>query len=91
MKPFRYLVPIVMFVLVAAVFSGCQPPTVATTAADLRDRFEAADADSDGQLTLAEAQAANANLTEANFNTIDTNADGFLTLAELEAAIEAGG
>ena len=91
MNLFRQLSAMVMFVLVAAAFSGCQPPTVATIAADLRDRFDESDADSDGQLSLAEAQAANSDLTEANFNEIDTNTDGFLSLAELDAAAETGG
>ncbi len=89
-KLFRYLAPIALFVLVAAVFSGCPKLTAASAAADLQDRFDAVDTDSDGQLTLAEAQAAIGGLTEAVFNEIDANADGNLTPAELEAAVQAG-
>ena len=75
-----------MLLFATTVFSGCQPPTLATIAAELRDDFATADADSDARLSLAEAQAANTDLTEAQFNSIDTDDDGFLSLAELEGS-----
>lgn len=47
-------------------------------------RFAAADANHDGQLTLAEAQAGMPRVA-ANFGKIDADASGTVTLQEIEA------
>ncbi len=58
-------------------------PSAAEVARLLLDGFGAADGDNSGALTLQEAQAAEAGLTEAVFNELDANEDGVLTPKEL--------
>ena len=47
--------------------------------------FAEADSNSDGKLSLEEAQAANLQDVVSNFKKIDTDRDGFLSKAELKA------
>lgn len=48
------------------------------------------DADGDGMVSYAEAQAALPDLTEAEFAALDANGDGMLNAEEIAAAEEAG-
>jgi len=60
---------------------GESPSVVAQ---ELNDNFTAADTDSSGGLSLAEAQAYASSLDANTFNTLDANHDGQLTQAELQ-------
>lgn len=59
------------------------PPTVKQAAQGLYDGFSAADANQDGVLNLAEAQAVQPDLTAADFSSMDTNQDGTVSKDEL--------
>jgi hypothetical protein len=50
----------------------------------LTERFNAADADHDGKLTLAEAQSGMPRVAQ-NFDAIDTQKKGYVTLEQVEA------
>jgi hypothetical protein len=58
-------------------------------ASQLLQAFADSDTDDDGGLSLAEAQALLAGLSESDYLLLDTNADGYVNVAELLAA--AGG
>ena len=50
----------------------------------LLERFDEADTNMDGLLSLNEAQGVKPNLTAEQFNTLDNDRDGFLSTAELD-------
>ncbi len=50
----------------------------------LGSSFDTIDANGDGKVSFAEAQAALPGLTQAVFDLVDTNGDGFITKEELE-------
>lgn len=54
------------------------------------DDFAAVDADADGLVSLTEAQAVWADLSEEAFAALDTDADGSLNAEEFAAGVEAG-
>ncbi len=64
--------------------------TLEDMAAFLLLEFDGADTNNDNLLTMAEAQAALGQITQADFDQIDTNSDGFLSQAELTAVGEGG-
>jgi Ca2+-binding EF-hand superfamily protein len=53
---------------------------------DAEERFAAADKNTDGKLTLEEAQAGMPRIA-SNFKKIDTNNDGFVTIEEIKVMI----
>jgi Ca2+-binding EF-hand superfamily protein len=53
---------------------------------DAEERFAAADKNTDGKLTLEEAQAGMPRIA-SNFKKIDTNNDGFVMIEEIKAMI----
>ena len=61
-------------------------PAIAETSRDeqIDEHFAAADANHDGQLTLAEAQAGMPRVA-ANFDKIDADQSGTVTIAEIKA------
>lgn len=78
--------PMLFFENVAGAPS--EPPPVEEAAATLLAGFAAADANGDGRLSLAEAQAYLASITPEIFAALDANGDGFLVLAELTATTD---
>jgi hypothetical protein len=78
----------------AALAPGTQPPIPAPvtqplpanrwTPAQIREAFQLADANSDGQLTRAEAQRLP--IMPRSFEDTDLNKDGVLTLGEYQAS-----
>jgi hypothetical protein len=64
-----------------------EPPPATQTAQALYDEFDAADANQDGVLSIAEAQAAQPALAATDFMVIDTSNDGALSPDELAAFI----
>ncbi len=60
------------------------PAYAGTDKAELKDKFESADANSDGSLTPAEWKAAGWDADK--WAAVDANKDGKVTLAEKEAA-----
>jgi hypothetical protein len=65
--------------------TGGQPlPSARWTAAQIRQSFNAADANGDGQLTRAEAQRLS--VMPHSFEDMDQNKDGAVTRAEYEAS-----
>jgi Ca2+-binding EF-hand superfamily protein len=68
-----------LITVLAASSAFAQSPA----AAKLQARFEAADTNHDGKLTLAEAQGGMPRLA-AHFNVIDTDHKGYVTLDEIE-------
>jgi Ca2+-binding EF-hand superfamily protein len=58
----------------------------------LQQKFDAADTNHDGKLTLAQAQASMPRIAQ-HFNEIDTNHQGYITLDQIKAfvASRAGG
>jgi Ca2+-binding EF-hand superfamily protein len=53
---------------------------------DAEERFAASDKNTDGKLTLEEAQAGMPRIA-SNFKKIDTNNDGFVTIEEIKVMI----
>jgi hypothetical protein len=69
----------------ASPAAASQPvPASRWTPAQIREAFDSADANSDGQLTRAEAQRLA--IAPRSFEDMDTNKDGVLTRDEYEAA-----
>jgi len=68
---------------VGAEFSVAPPANIKTAAQQLLDGFAAADTDSSGGLSFAEASAAVAGLTQDQFSILDVDADGQLTQDDL--------
>ena len=52
------------------------------------ERFKKADANGDGKLTRAEAEAGGMRMVARNFDAIDTNKDGFVTPDEIRHAMQ---
>lgn len=73
-------------VFLLIVLGGCVPAlTLSTLSASLLTQFDSIDVDESVGLTLPEAQAGAAGLTEATFSRLDMDGNGILTRAELEA------
>ena len=73
-------------VLAVAFVMALALPAIAETSRDeqIDEHFAAADANHDGQLTLAEAQAGMPRVA-ANFDKIDADQSGTVTIAEIKA------
>ena len=67
-----------------------EPGTTEEIAASLLEKFDNADADGNGELTLAEVRAVMANLTQAQFDDLDTDGNGTLSKDELDALVNEG-
>jgi hypothetical protein len=65
-----------------------QQPTTTTTPAST-DAFKKQDKNGDGAITMSEAKAADAKLTDADFNTYDTDKNKTLSLEEYSKMAEA--
>lgn len=65
---------------------GCNQSNLEEIATELIGNLDEADANDDGLLSLAEAQAIISGLTEEEFATLDINGDGFLDEDELNLA-----
>ena len=68
--------------LLAPMFKPRKP--IEDIAQDLYDNFDTVDTNQDCQLTLQEAQAAEPDLTPADFAELDGDSDGFITQQELD-------
>jgi Ca2+-binding EF-hand superfamily protein len=55
----------------------------------LTSKFQAADKNGDGKLSLQEAKDGGMTRVVANFKTIDTDKDGYVTFAQLKAQLDA--
>jgi len=65
-----------------------EPELSIADARRLEAGFATADANSDEQLSLAEAQTIINTLTQGQFDLVDGNGDGFLTLTEIREYID---
>jgi EF hand len=76
-------------ILAAAFLSSLSWPAMAETSQDeqIDERFAAADADHDGQLTPAEAAAGMPRIA-AKFDKIDADKSGTVSLAEIKAVAD---
>jgi hypothetical protein len=79
-------------IAVAAPQSNINAPRAQRMMQMLQQKFEAADTNGDGKLTLAEAQAGMPRIAQ-HFAEIDTNHQGYITLPQIKAfvASRAGG
>ncbi|GLQ97776.1 EF-hand domain-containing protein [Dyella mobilis] len=84
-----FLSPIVA---VATPQTSLSSPRAQRMMQTLQQKFDAADTNHDGKLTLAEAQAGMPRVAQ-HFNEIDTNRQGYITLNQIKAfvASRAGG
>jgi Ca2+-binding EF-hand superfamily protein len=84
-----FLAPVIA---VAAPQSSTDSPRAQRMMQMLQQKFEAADTNRDGKLTLAEAQAGMPRIAQ-HFNEIDTNHQGYITLDQIKSfvASRAGG
>ena len=84
-----FLAPVIA---VAAPQSNPDSPRAQRMMQMLQQKFEAADTNRDGKLTLAEAQAGMPRIAQ-HFNEIDTNHQGYITLDQIKSfvASRAGG
>ena len=72
----------------ASAPAATPPPANRWTVAQIREAFQLADANSDGQLTRAEAQRLP--ILPRSFEETDLNKDGVLTVDEYTASFAAG-
>ena len=74
--------------MAVAAIAVAQPPTTnqQKQIKEAEERFAASDKNTDGKLTLEEAQAGMPRIA-SNFKKIDANNDGFVTIEEIKAMI----